>query len=43
VSHHYTSVNEGDGDLALRRVGGSLWGMCALIAGIAVLMEVNQF
>ena len=43
MSHLYTSVNEGDGDLALRRVGRLAWGMCALIVVIAVLMEVKPF
>jgi hypothetical protein len=36
-------ANEGDGDLALRRVARLAYGMCALIAVIAVLMEVKPF
>jgi hypothetical protein len=36
-------ANEGDGDLTLRRVARLAYGMCALIAVIAVLMEVKPF
>ena len=36
-------ANEGDGDLAVRRVARLAWSMCALIAVIAVLMEVKPF
>jgi hypothetical protein len=36
-------ATEGDGDLALRRVARLAFGMCALIAVIAVLMEVKPF
>jgi hypothetical protein len=36
-------ATEGDGDLALRRVARLALGMCALIAVIAVLMEVKPF
>jgi hypothetical protein len=43
VSHLYTSVNEDDGDLALRRVGRLAWDMSALIAVMAALMEVKPF
>jgi hypothetical protein len=36
-------ANEGDGDVAVRRVVRLAYGMCALIAVIAVLMEVKPF
>ena len=36
-------ANEDDGDLAIRRVARHAYGMCALIAVIAVLMEVKPF
>jgi hypothetical protein len=36
-------ANAGDGELAVRRVARLAWAMCALIAVIAVLMEVKPF
>lgn len=36
-------ANEGDGDLVLRRVERIAYGMCAIIAVIAVLMEAKPF
>jgi hypothetical protein len=36
-------TNAGDGDVAVRRVARLAYGMCALIAVIAVLMEVKPF
>jgi hypothetical protein len=36
-------TNAGDGDAAVRRVARLAYGMCALIAVIAVLMEVKPF
>jgi hypothetical protein len=36
-------ANAGDGDAALRRVARLAYGMCALIAVIAALMEVKPF
>jgi hypothetical protein len=55
VSRLYTSVlvvhvlvavlglGSSNGDLAVRRVARLAYGMCALIAVIAVLMEVKPF
>jgi hypothetical protein len=37
------SIASVDGDLAIRRVARHAYGMCALIAIIAVLMEVKPF
>jgi hypothetical protein len=36
-------ASEGDGELAMRRVARLAYGMCALVAVIAVLMEVKPF
>jgi hypothetical protein len=36
-------TNAGDGDVAVRHVARLAYGMCALIAVIAVLMEVKPF
>jgi hypothetical protein len=36
-------TDAGDGDVAVRRVARLAYGMCALIAVIAVLMEVKPF
>jgi hypothetical protein len=36
-------ANRGDGDAAVRRVARLAYGMCALVALIAVLMEVKPF
>jgi hypothetical protein len=36
-------ANEGDGELAVRRVARLAYAMCALVAVIAALMEVKPF